>query len=180
VPRKIEIVVARARPGSVDPARLPAQVQARAARFAFEADRRRYVGSHELLRAMLAERAARPGLRYSLSRSGELAAYAFSCGCAVGIDVEEMRPLAECDCIAAACFPARERRAYEALRDGAARRAFYRGWTRTEALAKALGGGLTLAREALDEALGAGWIVHSFTPAPGFAGAIAVAPAART
>ena len=173
--RKIEIVVARQRLTAADAGLSAAELE-RAARFAFEADRQRYVGSHRLLRGRLAERAARPGLRYSLSRSGELAAFAFAWACAVGIDVEEIRPLAEADLIAGQSFPRRERSAYEALPRSTRTAGFYRGWTRTEALAKALGGGLTLGREALDEALEAGWAVHSFTPAPGFAGAVAASP----
>jgi 4'-phosphopantetheinyl transferase len=176
----IEVIVARLDEHreslKLSAASLSPAEQERAARFRFSADRRRYIASHATLRALLG---ARPGLRYSLSRSAELAAYAFARGRHVGIDIEAIRPLAEADAIVERTFPRRERDAYAALpvRDKAL--GFFRGWTRTEALAKALGGGLTLAPEALDAALEEHWTVRSFVPAAGFAGALACSPAGR-
>jgi 4'-phosphopantetheinyl transferase len=163
----------------------------RAARLRFETDRRRFIASRAKLRELLAVRCGLPpeslqleasgkpalagsSLAISVSRSGALAAFAFARGRAVGIDIEALRPLDGCDAIAARTFCLSERSAYMAAKGKMA--AFFRGWTRTEALAKALGGGLALAPEALEAALEAGWRVRSFAPAPGYAGAVAVSP----
>jgi 4'-phosphopantetheinyl transferase len=168
----------------------------RAARFRFDADRRRFIAAHSTLRELLGARSGSPpgslqlesakhgkpvlagsSLQFSLSRSGELAAYAFARGRAVGIDVEAIRPLAEADEIAARTFPRREWRAYAELSAPDKVPGFFRGWTRTEALAKGHGGGLALPREALEAALEDHWVVCSFTPAPGFVAALAAEPA---
>jgi len=118
---------------------------------------------------------ALPGarLQFSLSRSAGLAGYAFARGRSVGIDVEAIRPLADADAIAARVFPRREYQAYAALPACDRNAGFFRGWTRTEALAKAMGIGMGLSREALDAALDAGWVVRSLASAPGFAAALA-------
>lgn len=183
--RDLESIDARA-------ASLSAAERERAARFRSNADRRRFIAAHSTLRELLGARSGSPPeslqlesgkhgkpvlagsrLQFSLSRSGELAAYAFARGRAVGIDVEAIRPLAAADAIAAKTFPYREWRAYAALSAGDKVRGFFRGWTRAEALAKALGGGLTLPPEALEAALEDDWMVRSFAPAPGFAAAVA-------
>lgn len=112
-------------------------------------------------------------LQFSLSRSAGLAGYAFARGRGVGIDVEAVRPLADADAIAARIFPRREYQAYAALPACDRNAGFFRGWTRTEALAKAIGVGMGLSREVLDEALEAGWVVRSLAPVRGFAAALA-------
>lgn len=177
VMRGIDVIVA---PLDVEPesieqgaASLSAAERERAARFRFDADRRRFVAAHSMLRALLAEREGRGRWCFSLSRSGELAAYAFARGGAVGIDVEAIQPLAQADAVAARIFPRREWREYAALAASEKAAGFFRGWTRTEALAKALGGGLTLSPDVLEAALEGRWVVRDFVPAPGFAGALA-------
>jgi 4'-phosphopantetheinyl transferase len=198
----VEIVVKRLdlalEPVDLSGASLSAAERERAARFRFDADRRRFIAAHSTLRKLLGARSGSPpeslqietgahgkpvlagsSLQFSLSRSGELAAYAFARGCAVGIDVETIRPLEDADAIAARTFPGREWQVYEALPARDKLPGFYRGWTRTEALAKALGGGLTLPREALDAALEERWVVRSFAPAPGFSGAVACSSEGR-
>lgn len=154
--------------GSV--ASLSVAERGRAGRFRVDTDRRRYIAAHAMLRELLSRR---HGARFSLSRSEGLAAYAFTRAGAVGIDIEAIRPLEEAGAIAARIFPWREQSAYAALPESERLPGFYRAWTRTEALAKALGGGLALPREALDAALEDGWSVQSFFPAPAFAGAVA-------
>jgi len=190
--RAVEIVVAAlGRPLAAD-ATLSTEERARAARLRLEADRSRFIAVHATLRELLGARChsapaslifhagahgkprlAGSSVQFSLSYSGALAAYAFARGRAVGIDVEAVRPIAGADAIAARVFPATERRAYAALAPEARVAGFLKGWTRTEALAKALGGGLGLAPAALDAALEEGWGVRSFAPAPGFEGAVA-------
>lgn len=188
----IEIVVAPLASATPNVATLSPAERERAARFRAEADRRRFIAARSALRALLGARAGVPPeslqfetgahgkprlagsrLEFSASRSGALAAYAFARGRAVGIDLEAIRPLAAADAIAERTFARRERLAYRVRAARDKTQAFFRGWTRTEALAKALGGGLELPREALDAALEGDWVVHSFAPAPGFAGAVA-------
>ncbi len=188
----VEIVVARLDESHGEAARLSDAERMRAARFASDTDRARYVAAHARLRELLAERSGLPPgslpleygkqgkpmlagstLEFSLSRSGELAAYAFSRGRAVGIDVEAVRPLAAADAVAEMAFPRRELQVYEALASEDRVLGFYRGWTRTEALAKALGRGLTEPGHSLDAPLEQGWVVRSFSPAAGFVAAVA-------
>jgi 4'-phosphopantetheinyl transferase len=189
---EIVVVALDTIPSGLGAASLSAAERARAERVRFEADRRRFIAAHAMLRHLLGARSGiAPGsltlecgvhgkprlagssLQFSLSRSGDLAVYAFAHGRAVGIDIEPIRPVAEADAIAERSFPQCEQRAYAARMARDRARAFLRGWTRTEALAKALGGGLSLPREALDAALDAHWVVHSFAPAPGVTGAVA-------
>ena len=170
----------------------------RARGFRLEIDRRRYIAAHMELRMLLGARSGLPpqalqldygrngkptlkgsSVEFSLSRSAGLAAYAFTHARPVGIDVEAIRPVTAADEIAERSFPRFERQAYAALSGADRLPGFFRGWTRTEALAKALGGGLALPQEALDAALQEGWAVHTFAPAPGFAGAVACGPAGR-
>lgn len=134
--------------------------RARAARFRFERDRRRYVVARGRLRQLLGERLGRRpdalqidygasgkprlsdrALHFNLSHSDDVALYAFSSACEIGADIEAIHeePLA-----------------------------FLYRWTRTEALAKALGEGLPLSNERVD-----GWSLHSFFPLPGFIAAVA-------
>jgi 4'-phosphopantetheinyl transferase len=195
---EVEVVVARFDAEAQSVRRCAASLSAaeheRAARFRFDRDRRRFILARARLRELLAERLglspesleieygrhgkpalAHSDLQFSLSHSGEVAAYAFARGWAIGIDVEAIRPLPEADAIAAQAFPGEELRAYAALGAHDKLSGFFRSWTRTEALAKALGGGLSLPSASLDAELDRGneWLVHSFSPAPGFAGAVA-------
>lgn len=201
--QNVEIVVARFESGPAakgpdagEALLSPAERQS-ALRFRLPSDRRRFVAARALLRRLLAARLGLPPeslriesgeqgkpmlvasrLQFSLSYSDALMAYAFAHGRAVGIDVEALRPFEEADAVAERTFHRRERRAYKTLAARDKPAGFFRGWTRVEALAKALGGGLQLPREALDAALEHGWSVQSFCPAPGYAGAVALSGAA--
>lgn len=193
----IELVV-MALPAGAEPQAewLSCAERERAARFRFAEHRRRYIASHAALRALLGSRCgSAPGAlrieagergkpsfagspwQFSLARSRNLAAFAFARERAVGVDIEAIAPIAQADEIARRTFALEQWRAYEALPAREKPLGFFRGWTRTEALAKALGGGLGLPQAALDAALERGWIVAGFTPAPGYVGALAAAPA---
>jgi 4'-phosphopantetheinyl transferase len=63
-------------------------------------------------------------------------------GCDVGVDIEEVRPVD--GAVAERFFSAGENAALRGLRGEAWRDAFYRCWTRKEAVVKALGKGLSL------------------------------------
>jgi 4'-phosphopantetheinyl transferase len=156
--------------------------QQRAARMRSKCARRRFIHARCRLRQLLGERvheapssvaleyeaSGRPrladgGLNFSVSHSGEVAAYAFSPGSRLGIDIEAMRDVPEALAIASAVFGGEERAACR-------RFGFLYCWTRREALAKALQ--LPVDRRAMQTP--GGWIVESFRPLPGYIAALAV------
>jgi len=193
----VEVVVARL---DLEPAALGALAgllrapeRQRACRFCLERDRRRYVVARARLRQLLAARLdtqprsvrlargihgkpvlARSGAadwRFSVSHSRDIALYAFCRGREVGIDVEAVHEMQDADAIAAWYFGPRELAAFRSLAPRDKALGFFGGWTRAEALGKALGVGLRRA-SARDEA--SGWRLHSFSPAPGYVAALAV------
>jgi 4'-phosphopantetheinyl transferase len=105
-----------------------------------------------------------PGARvkFNLSHSGELALCAVASDREVGVDVKRVRAVPEMRRIVERFFPGEE------AGDPAA---FFRLWTRREAFVKATGRGLA----GLSDAPGESWWIESLNPAPGYAGAVAVA-----
>jgi len=199
---KVEIVTTRLDPPpEIVRALLPrlcGEERARAMRFRFDRDRRRFVVARARLREQLAQRLDVPpesiafeygangkpalagrfaasGWRFNLSRREELCVYAFSRAGEVGVDVEAIGPVPEGPAIAARLFTRRERKAYLALAPHERTLGFLRVWTRKEALAKALGDGLSMPAAALDclRAALAGWRLLNFSPRPGFIAALA-------
>lgn len=141
---------------------LSADERRRAASFIFAPDRRRFIVGRGRLRLILSRYVALPpeALRFrygahgkpalssartapcfNLSHSGELAALAIA-SCDVGVDIEEIRPVDAA--VAERFFSARENAALRGLRGAEWHDAFYRCWTRKEAVVKALGKGLSL------------------------------------
>lgn len=157
-------------PGSVQQflSTLSPDEQARAARFSFEKDRRRFIVARGILRALLgrylhvpagtlrfAYNAHRkpallpethPALCFNLSHSHELALYAFAYEREIGVDIEYMRSLADDDYILLAkrCFSQSEYAMLCALPEALRRQAFFNGWTRKEAYIKACGKGFSI------------------------------------
>lgn len=186
----------------------------RASRFAFDSDRRRFIVARAGLRTLLAARLgvtaeaveltygnngkpglareqAESGLQFNVSHSAEVAAYAFSFGQSIGIDVEHIREVANADNIAARFFSARENESYHTLAPMDKPLGFLTCWTRKEAFIKALGDGLTYSLRDFDVSLlpdepaqilrvgempGAecGWTIRAISPASGFVGACVV------
>ena len=70
--------------------------------------------------------------------------FAFTVGCPIGIDLEQIRPLHDMDHIAERFFCREEAAELMSLAQPERERAFYRCWTRKEAYIKALGGGLSI------------------------------------
>jgi 4'-phosphopantetheinyl transferase len=195
MPRSVEdfeVVVARldAPAGDLRACLSKAELE-RAGRFRFEHLRRRFIVARARLRQLLGARLglapaavelasgadgkpllAQGGLRFSCSHSGEVALFGFS-PVEIGVDIEALRPVAEADAIAEQVFSPREQDAYASLAARDKPLAFLNCWTRKEALAKAIGGGLTLPRERLDTSHTPGWWLHSFFPLPGFIAAVA-------
>ena len=139
---------------------------ARAERFYFPRHRRAFVLGRAALRALVAGYlgmdAAEVGfiygpqgkpalatvktcsLRFNASNSGDLAAYAFTTGCDIGVDVEQHRALADLENIAHRFFSPEETAELLELSAAEKTAAFFRCWTRKEAYIKALGGGLSI------------------------------------
>lgn len=129
----------------------------RAARFAFDADRRRYVAAHGALRRLLAEQAGVPAglpfdigphgkpslpgaavpLRFNLSHSGRWALVGLHADSEIGVDLEPTARAGRWSDLAAAHFTDREQRA---VADDPS--TFLAIWTRKEACLKAHGAGL--------------------------------------
>lgn len=138
--------------------------QARADRFHFERDRRRFRLGRLRLRQILARYLVRPpghlrfrygrwgkpeldspfsrsGLRFNLSHSNEIALYAVTRHRKVGIDIERVRPI-EVEQLARRFFSRLESQALCALGYESKNSAFLRCWTGKEAFLKALGDGM--------------------------------------
>lgn len=145
---------------------LSANERRRADRFHFDADRHRSIASRGILRRLLGcylhvkpdEIAFQHGpqgkpeldestmestsLSFNLAHSGDLAMYAFAWDRRLGIDVERLRDVPEALVIARNHFTPDESRQLQA--SGASlQAAFFRLWTRKEAVIKAVGTGVS-------------------------------------
>jgi 4'-phosphopantetheinyl transferase len=153
--------------------------RARAARFVFERDARRFRVARATLREILgaylgmaparlgfvyaaagkpalAAPFAAAGLEFNVSHSGEIALYGVGRHRPLGVDVEQIRPLDDLEALAERNFSAAERRALLALPPGQRASAFFACWTRKEAFIKALGDGLSHPLDAFTVSLAAG------------------------
>jgi 4'-phosphopantetheinyl transferase len=195
-----EVVVARLHAGHEEVCSLRAWLsdaeRRRAERFRFERDRRRFIVGRARLRELLAARLGVPpeavelvygdngkpalaqryadsGWRFNIAHCDDVAVYAFSRDSDIGIDIEAIREIPEADAIAARFFSRREYAAYAALAPRERPVGFLECWTRKEAVVKALGDGLSMPVDELDVSRAPGWSLHSFSPLPGFIGALA-------
>jgi 4'-phosphopantetheinyl transferase len=134
--------------------------QARAARFHFERDVRRFRVAWGLLRTVLGrwvdEDPARleftvsdrgkPGLRggpsFNLSHSGEWVLIGVTDGGRLGVDIEVVRPVSRLEDLARRTFAPEETSELLDLPETERQEAFFRVWTRKEAFIKAVGDGL--------------------------------------
>jgi 4'-phosphopantetheinyl transferase len=129
-------------------------------------------------------------LHFNDSHSADLALYAVTVACPIGADIEQVRPTAEFEDLASRYFSPRESALIGALAPEHRMEAFYSLWTRKEAFLKATGEGIgeNLAEIEVSPAPGqepailrvpgrtpgpAGWKLRSFSPAPGYLGAVA-------
>ena len=190
----------------------------RSNRFHFQKDRNHYIIRHGVLRKILgrylgqapSEIQFRYGTRgkpeilddpihihFNDSHSTDLALYAVTLACPIGVDVECIRPIPEFEDIATRYFSPREVGMMRALSVEKRMEAFYACWTRKEAFLKATGEGIgvNLAKVEVTLAPGeeaeilripgetqsaAGWKLRAFSPAPGYLGAIALQGAIDT
>lgn len=144
---------------------LSLEERARALRFRFERDRRRFVAARGLLRSTLASylgsspeelrfrygpygkpylslTSSYPDIRFNLSRSEGLALYAVALGREVGVDLERLRPWSFARGVAARFFSTREKEALAAAPEPERAELFFACWTAREAHLKARGLGL--------------------------------------
>lgn len=139
---------------------------ARAARFHFERDRRRFVVARGLLRTMLGSYLQLPpaalrfvyneygkpalapehdsALQFSLAHSGDRALFAFVHGAEIGVDLESIRTDFDFTQLAEQFFSPQEWAQLHTMPAHLQRAAFFRCWTSKEAYIKARGQGLSL------------------------------------
>jgi len=132
-------------------------------------------------------------LHFSHSHSGDLALYAITRSCPVGVDVEWMKPVQDMDQLVKQFFSSREIHTLAALPEDERLHAFYACWTRKEACLKVDGEGIsqgvkhvdvsqTLLQETStletvgDSQLPDRWRLQSLAPAAGYLGAVAYQP----
>ncbi|MEO1576512.1 MAG: 4'-phosphopantetheinyl transferase superfamily protein [Pseudomonadota bacterium] len=147
--------------GPGDLALLDAHESARAGRLRFEKHRLRFIASHAGLRRSLAavtgqapdevriiaaehekpHLADDAGWHFNLSHSGPLALVAASRAGPLGVDVEQLRELADRDTVARQVFCTEELEALAALAPDQKTRGFFRAWTCKEAVIKTTGEG---------------------------------------
>jgi 4'-phosphopantetheinyl transferase len=186
----------------------------RARRFRFEQHRRQYVVGRGALRTLLAaylgdrpERIAftygprgKPflepslassGLHFNLSNSADLALVGLVRGIEIGVDVEYLKPMPDCEEISERFFSESERQVLRSLPRELKEEAFFNCWTRKEAYLKAVGEGLAAALDSFDVTLSPGaaprmltlkgdpdaaarWFFRHLRPALDFIGTVAI------
>ncbi len=152
-------------PGDPDQmALLSATERAKAGRFHFERDARRYRASHTALRQLLAQVTGQPArvlsfvegpfgkprLRgegqphFNMSHSGDWALIGLCADAPIGVDIEVPRAMSDLESLAQRNFSPAEFLALCAVDPDQRLEAFLRCWTRKEACLKALGSGLSI------------------------------------
>ena len=89
-------------------------------------------------------------LRFNLSHSNGVIAIALSIGCEIGIDIEQIKPIAGMHDIAKTIYTPCEKKILESSTALQRIELFFRFWTRKEATAKAIGTGLAQPIEKID------------------------------
>ncbi len=102
----------------------------------------------------LGGRHADAGLAFNVSHSGDYALIGLTMRRAIGVDIEQLRPMPDYANMAAGYFSATERLALDAFPEMDRLRAFFRCWTRKEAFMKATGDGMKIALDAFSVSLG--------------------------
>lgn len=195
-------------------AALDADEKARAARFRFDIHRTRFTAGRAVLRHLLARyleiradevafrysahgkpsldgSAAGSGLRFNFSNAAGMGLAAFALRRDLGVDLEELKRVADFAAIAQRFFSPAENEVLFALPPESRDAAFFTCWTRKEAYIKAVGEGLSIPLDSFDVALAPGaparllatrgepggeirWSLHELHPGAGFVGALAV------
>jgi 4'-phosphopantetheinyl transferase len=182
---------------------------ARARRFRFEADRMMFIFSHYLLRQILAGYVKMPpqeiaysytkfgkpfltqkdqqeGIEFNLSHSGDIVLIAVTRSVPLGVDVEKIQPIPDMEQIAKKFFSPGEQEDLSRLSGPEKVTAYYKCWTRKEAVIKACGEGLSMPLDSFQVSLLPGkaarlvhnpdarrWMLVDLLPGTGYAGAAA-------
>jgi 4'-phosphopantetheinyl transferase len=137
---------------------------AKAGRFVFERDRRRYLAAHCALREILSARTGVPAAQlqfrlgefdkpylpegsrwhFNLAHGGDRAAIGIAEHAEIGIDVEVLHDIAGLHETAQRVFTPAEVTELDGTAEAQRTLAFLRGWTRKEACLKAIGSGLSI------------------------------------
>lgn len=124
-----------------------------------------------------------PPIRFNVAHSHDLAVFAFACNREVGVDVELVRSDVADD-IAERVFSPKELSAWRNLSLAARPEGFFLAWTCKEAYVKARGSGLGIPFDSFEVTAGWGqseelvsadrdrWMLRTFRPANGYAGAL--------
>jgi 4'-phosphopantetheinyl transferase len=189
---------------------LSADETARAARFLFEHLQHSFILARGALRILLGRYlntapadlaftygakgkpalAGPASLQFNASHSGDLALFAFTMGCELGVDIEAVRPMPDLEDVARRFFCADETAELMALSPGQRDQAFFLCWTRKEAYIKATGEGLSSPLDAFRVTLRPGdparmvhlerdpiaaqaWTLHDLALDPRYAAALA-------
>ena len=129
-------------------------------------------------------------LQFNASHTGDLALFAFTLDCEIGVDVEAIRPMPDIERVAKRFFCAEETEELMSLPAGQREHGFFLCWTRKEAYIKATGDGLSTPLDAFRVTLLPGaaagmihlerdliaaqaWTLHDLALAPGYAAALA-------
>ncbi|HEY1950869.1 MAG TPA: 4'-phosphopantetheinyl transferase superfamily protein [Bryobacteraceae bacterium] len=182
----------------------------RAERFRFDRLRKSFIATRGALRCLLGRYLSLPpaslefhygskgkptlapamGIDFNATHSGDLAAFAFTLGSQLGIDLEHVHPLAEMQDIAGRFFCPEEAAELASLSPDDREAAFFRCWTRKEAYIKAIGDGLSAPLDAFrvtlhpnelarfvhiahDTNVAQAWTLHDLRLSPGYAAALA-------
>jgi 4'-phosphopantetheinyl transferase len=167
----------------------------RASRFRFDRDRNRYIVCRGTLRELLGVREpfvygayGKPRLegsetRFNVSHSHSMGMIAMARGREVGYDIERVDPSFADENIPERFFSAYEVRALRALPKSEQCSAFFRCWTRKEALIKACGMGVSRGLDSFDVTVGEraelvrgaeGWSLESVVAPEGYVAALVV------
>ena len=180
---------------------LDAKEQDRADRLRFEEDRRRFVlrraayrqilgavlnrqgdklefGSGHHGKPFLVGQSSSPTVAFNASHSGELALLAIAKTAAIGVDIECLKSETIDNALLERTLSLEEMGAYEVLEPEARTRAFFKIWTRKEAVLKAAGVGLSISPRDFSVAdrkrvLGL-WSVFDLGVGPSYTAAVAV------
>ena len=156
----------------------PAELN-RVSRISFDKHRNRYIVARGLLRQFLGDRLhvrpnsvmfeygkygkpmldrqlSLPNFYFNLSHHENVAVFAFSSVCEVGVDIEAVRDISDADDVAARMFSIREFESYCNLPRESRSTGFFNCWTRKEAFVKAIGAGLDYPLDSFDVSLNPG------------------------
>ena len=188
---------------------------ARANRFRFDKHRRQYAVGRGALRTLLAaylgtrpelvrfrygprgkpflaeDLAGKGDLQFNLSNSDEMALVGFVRGVEIGVDIEFLKPMPDCEEISERFFSLSEREVLRGLPREIKEEGFFNCWTRKEAYLKAVGEGLAAPLDSFDVTLAPGepprmltlegdaaraarWTFQCFRPADRYIGALAI------